>query len=427
MKTIKSPKERSLSGSKELRNTVTEIIEEVRLRGDKALLEFSMRFDSSKRDSLKVELCELTEALKLLDGGLKNAMERALRNIRAFALAQRKSLRNIERFSPEPGLVIGQRLLPVESCLCYIPGGNFPLFSTALMLVTPAKVAGVRRVVACSPVMHGQASIHPVTLAALALAGADEVYALGGAQAIAAFAYGTEQIPPCDLIVGPGNEFVAEAKRQCYGQVGIDFIAGPSEVLIIADDRAKADFIAADLLAQCEHDVNAQATLVTTSARLAESVIKKIESELAVLETVKTAGISWAERGGIYLAETLDEAAAFANSRAPEHLELQTCENKRLVSKLYNYGALFDGEYAAEVFGDYVAGTNHTLPTSGAARYTGGLGVGTFLKTVCFQKASPKSASRLAPFAATLANAEGLCAHRNAAEQRLINHKKPLR
>lgn len=433
MNPIKTPKPRSDFLTRGIKNStpqkeVAAIIEAVRERGDAAVLEFSRRFDDFKRDTscdvtsrdmFRIKECELKQALDSLDGSLRAAMERALKNISAFANAQRESLREIESFSPEPGIVLGQRFVPVDSCLCYVPGGSYPLFSTALMLVAPAKAAGVRRIAACSPVMRGTGSIHPVTLAALAIAGASEVFAVGGAQAIAAFAYGTETIAPCDLIVGPGNAYIAEAKRQCYGQVGIDFVAGPSEVLVIADERANPKTIASDLLAQCEHDKNAQALLVTTSAELASAVIDEVEIQLKTLSTSAIAGKSWEDYGGVYTAGSLDEAAEFANSVAPEHLELQTRENERIIKLLRNYGALFDGDYAAEVFGDYAAGTNHTLPTMRASRYTGGVGVQTFLKTLCFQKISPDAAAKLAPLSALLAGAEGLEGHKNAAMQRL--------
>jgi histidinol dehydrogenase len=288
-----------------------------------------------------------------------------------------------------------------------------------MMLVTPAKVAGVRRIAAASPVTRATNAVNPKTLAALALAGADEVYAVGGAQAIAAFAYGTDQIKNVDLIVGPGNSYVAEAKRQCYGQVGIDLIAGPSEVLIIADDSADPAIVAADLLAQCEHDKMAQAILVTNSEQFARNTRAILEARLETLSTADIAASSWKNYGEILLAENFDEAASYANGRAPEHLELQTKHNARLEKKLQNYGALFIGENTAEVFGDYTSGPNHTLPTMCAARYTGGLWVGTFLKTLTFQKASREAAAKLAVTASLLARAEGLAAHSAAAEKRL--------
>lgn len=415
MTTIKGSKSRPDPQSPDVRDAVAEIIADVRARGDAAVLDAARRFDGAERAALRVSEAEAEAALAALDGGLRSAMERALRNIRAFAAAQRASLRELPSFSPEAGVTLGHRHIPVDSVCCYVPGGSYPLFSTALMLVVPAKTAGVPRVAACAPVMKGSNAIHPATLAALRLAGADEIYAVGGAQAVAAFAYGTAQIAPVSFIAGPGNRYVAEAKRQCYGQVGIDCIAGPSEVLIIADESARARTVACDLLAQCEHDGYARAALVTTSAALASAVLSALKTELAALPTAEIAARSWDDFGEIFLAESLDEAVDFANERASEHLELQTRENERLAKKLRNYGALFIGENAAEVFGDYAAGTNHILPTMRAARWTGGLWVGSFLKTVCFQSLSAEGAAALAPATAALAAAEGLAAHRNAA------------
>jgi histidinol dehydrogenase len=412
MKIIKEPKERDASKSIETERVVRAIIDDVRQRGDAALADYERKFGGTQRSSFRVSEAEIEAAVKSVPHDELAAMKLAAKNIRAFAQAQKASIHNIENFEVMPGLSLGHRVIPVDSALCYVPGGSYPLFSTALMLVIPAKVAGVERVVACSP------NINPKTLAALHIAGADEIYAAGGAQAIAAFAYGTAEIEKVDLIVGPGNAYVTEAKRQCYGQVGIDFIAGPSEVLIIADDSADAVVVALDLLAQCEHDVLAQGILVTTSEALAEKVEAEIGKLLETLPTRNIACASWKDYGAIFLAESLEEAASYANSRASEHLELQTEFNGELAAKLRNYGALFIGNYSAEVFGDYAAGTNHTLPTMRAARYTGGLWVGTFLKTLCFQSASRAAAAELAPNVALLAKAEGLAAHAAAAAAR---------
>jgi histidinol dehydrogenase len=401
-----------------LGTVVSAIIDDVRLRGDAAVLEYAAQFDGARRPRFRVGDDEIEAAFKQVSEAELAAMRLALGNIRAFAEVQLASLGEVGGFEVMPGLVLGHKLVPVDAVCCYVPGGTYPLFSTALMLVTPAKAAGVRRIAACSPVVKGSASINPKTLAALSLAGATEIYALGGAQAIAAFAYGTEQIENVDMIVGPGNAFVAEAKRQCYGQVGIDFVAGPSEVLIIADESADPAIVAADLLAQCEHDKNAQAILVSLSEALAEQVLSQIETQLASLSTAEIAAASWEQNGEVFLAGSIDEAADWANERAPEHLELQTKDDAALIPKLRNYGALFIGKYSAEVFGDYAAGTNHTLPTARAARYTGGLWVGTFLKTLTFQHASAAAAAVLSPTVSLLAAAEGLSAHSAACGRR---------
>jgi histidinol dehydrogenase len=286
------------------------------------------------------------------------------------------------------------------------------------MLAIPAQVAGVGRICACTPVVKGTRLPHATTLVALDLAGVNEIYAVGGAQAVAAAAYGTEKIRPVSLIVGPGNAYVTEAKRQVYGRVGIDFVAGPSEVLIIADETADPKLLAADLLAQSEHDPEARALLVTTSEEIAIKTSEAIEEFLAEIETAKTARASWESHGEILVAESLQEAIEYSNKTAPEHLEVNTKDPESLVEDLRNYGSLFLGSGSAEVFGDYVAGTNHTLPTMGAARYTGGLWVGTFLKTCTWQKIDPEGVEALAPAAEVMAKNEGLSAHALAARLR---------
>jgi histidinol dehydrogenase len=287
------------------------------------------------------------------------------------------------------------------------------------MLAIPAKTAGVPRVAACSPTMKGTNKVHPKTVVAMDIAGVDEIYALGGAHAIAAFSYGTAQIRPVDLIVGPGNSYVTEAKRQCYGQVGIDFVAGPSEVMVIADESADAEIIASDLLAQSEHDRVAKGVVVTTSEALAQQIVKEVERQLGELDTSALAREAWENYGEIILADSLDEAAAIANDAAPEHLEVQANDSEALAEKLYNYGSLFIGKYTAEVFGDYASGTNHTLPTLRAARYTGGVWVGTFIKTCTHQSFTKEAMLEMAPLVARLAHGEGLQAHALAAENRL--------
>ena len=286
------------------------------------------------------------------------------------------------------------------------------------MLVIPAKAAGVERVAACSPVMKGTDRINPKTLAAMDIAGADEIYAVGGAQAIAAFSYGTEEIRPVDMIVGPGNQYVTEAKRQCYGQVGIDFVAGPSEVLVIADGSGTPEIVAADLLAQSEHDPNAKGMLITTDEKFGQAVIQAVEKELSWLPTASIAKKSWETYGEVVLADSLEEALQIANDYAPEHLELNVQEPEALKEQLYNYGSLFMGENTAEVFGDYASGTNHTLPTLRAARYTGGVWVGTFLKTCTHQSMTQEAMRDLAPLVERMAQGEGLMGHAQAAKVR---------
>ena len=318
-----------------------------------------------------------------------------------------------------PGVILGHRIIPVQSCATYIPGGRYPLPSSALMSIIPAKVANVPRIVACSPPDSDVGSINPATLVAMDIAGADEIYCMGGAHAIGALAYGTETIKPVDMIVGPGNIWVTEAKRQVFGTVGIDFLAGPSEVLIIADETAEPDFIASDLLAQSEHDPNARGILISLSEDLAHRVISSLEKLLADLETEEVARKSWQDNGQVIVVDSVEDAVKLANKIAPEHLELCINNPEDVVDLLLNYGSLFIGNYAAEVFGDYVSGTNHILPTMQAARYTGGVWVGTFLKVVSFQMISKEGAKELIPAASSLAKTEGLYAHKLAADIRL--------
>jgi sulfopropanediol 3-dehydrogenase len=422
MKTIKQALPRSLADANELSGRVATIIKEVRARGDQALFSYNETFDQCRRDNLRVSKEEIAEAYGQVTPLDIQHMKQAAANITAFAQAQRQLFQPMEGISPMEGITLGHRAIPVDGCCCYVPGGSYPLYSTALMLGIPAKVAGVPRVIGCSPAMKGTPNIHPKTLVAMDLAGMDEIYVVGGAQAVAAAAYGTESIKPVDLIVGPGNSYVTEAKRQCFGKIGIDFLAGPSEVLVIADQTANPKVIAADLLAQSEHDVVAKGILVATERSLGVAVLAEVEAQLADLSTKDIAAQSWRDFGEILLAEDLEEAAEYANSYAPEHLEIMVGGDyeETLVEKLRNYGSLFIGQRTAEVFGDYATGTNHTLPTLGAARYTGGLWVGTFLKVCTHQKLDSKGVSTILPIVSSLARGEGLEAHARAAEARTL-------
>ncbi|MFR4798730.1 MAG: histidinol dehydrogenase, partial [Lentihominibacter sp.] len=314
---LKTSKTRSEEDRSRLRETVGKIIDSVIKNGDKALKEYNSRFDRCKREFIRISSDEIKEAYDKVPAGEVEDIKKAADNIRAFAEAQKGTVGSLKNFSPSEGIILGHRVIPVDSCCCYVPGGGYPLYSTALMLGIPAKVAGVRRVTACSPVIKGTDSIHPKTLVAMDVAGIDEIYAIGGAQAVAAFSYGTDQIEPVDLIVGPGNSFVTEAKRQCYGKVGIDFVAGPSEVLIIADNTADPEIIAADLLAQSEHDREAKGILVTTDEMLGKAVWNAVEKQLPTLDTEEIARSSWNDFGEILIADTLDEAIEYANEYAP--------------------------------------------------------------------------------------------------------------
>ena len=418
MKIMKKSCQRTEEDRKNLTKTVEEMINYVREQKDAALKEYNLKFDGCTRETLRVSKEEIQVAYTKLTAQEIEDLKAAAANIRAFSKAQKETVRPLENFSPAPGIFLGHRIIPVKSCCCYVPGGNYPLYSTALMLIIPAKTAGVERVAACSPVMKGTNEINPKTLVAMDIAGADEIYAVGGAQSIAAFSYGTEEIRPVDMIVGPGNRFVTEAKRQCYGQVGIDFVAGPSEVLVIADGSGTPEIVAADLLAQSEHDPNAKGILITTEESFGTAVMEAVERELAVLETAEIARKSWEVYGEVILVDSLEEAVCLANEYAPEHLELNVQNPEEVSKRLYNYGSLFIGENTAEVFGDYASGTNHTLPTLRAARYTGGVWVGTFLKTCTYQSMTPEAAAELAPLVYRMAKGEGLMGHARAAEVR---------
>ncbi|MEA5036471.1 histidinol dehydrogenase [Cloacibacillus evryensis] len=419
MRYYKETKATNFSQDSRVFTAVKEIVEHVRAEGDAAVSDYNVKFGGQAASSFLVPQSELDRAYDETSPELRAAIERAAANIRKFAELQRDSLWPLGEVEVEEGVFLGHSVIPVDSCCCYVPGGNHPLFSTALMLVIPAKTAGVPRVCAAVPPMRGSALPHPATLAALKAAGADEVYAVGGAQAIAAFAYGTQTIAPVAMIVGPGNKYVTEAKRQVYGKVGIDFIAGPSEVLVIADENASPAVVAADILAQSEHDYDAAGILVTTSEKFARETAAEVLRQLAELDTAEIAAKSWDDNGRIIIADSLTEAAEIANMIAPEHLEINVKEPFALMGSLRNYGSLFIGEGSAEVFGDYVAGTNHTLPTMGAARYTGGLSVMNFLKVCTFQHITPQGAAKLAPAAETMATAEGLTAHAKAAAARM--------
>lgn len=421
MKIYKKAKERTEEDISRLQGSVTEIIAKVRKKGDKALFEYNAAFDKCMRYDLRISRDEIEEAYKETDPRLVSDIKKAASNIRAFAERQRQSVTEVGGFSIQPGAVLGHRIIPVDSVCCYVPGGGYPLYSTALMLAIPAKVAGVERVCACSPVVKGTDRIHPHTLVAMDIAGVDEIYTVGGAQAVAAFSYGTEQIAPVSLIVGPGNRFVTEAKRQCYGRVGIDFVAGPSEVLIISDGTGDPEIAAADILAQSEHDPSAKGILVTTSEAFAEAVNAAVGEQLESLSTSDIAAESWKDYGEIIIVESIEEAVEYSNEYAPEHLELIVSEEYEVdtFANLRNYGSLFIGQYTAEVFGDYASGTNHTLPTLGASRYTGGVWVGTFLKTCTFQKFTKDAMHSLALTVSGLARGEGLEGHARAADIRV--------
>jgi len=432
----------------ETNQTVQEVIADVVQNGDAALKKYGQKFDVSAPSSLLISQEELKAAAEKLQKEhpeTYNAICYSHELAMKFALRQKESFDDFE-IELVPGMYTGQKTIPVERAGVYVPAGRFPLVSTVVMTVTPAIAAGVEEIILCTPprihpedkakaekeglglpgkpFVGGKPYADEGIMAAAYICGVKKCYACGGSQAVAAMAYGTESIPAVDVIVGPGNKFVAAAKKQVYGQVGIDMVAGPTEVLIIADDSANPAWVAADLLAQAEHDIVAQPVMVTTSRSLAEKVSEEIEKQLSTLETAATARQSIDNCGRIIIVESLEQAAEIANLKAPEHLELameEGAERDCIASLVRNYGSLFIGHYSAEVFGDYAAGLNHTLPTSGSARYTGGLSVRVFLKTVTTLRANPdsKGMKESANAAGALGDAEGLAAHARAARVRL--------
>lgn len=419
MEILKKSQFKNVDIEKTVKVQVREILNEVKFNKDIGVRKYNLQFDKNPRINYRVTRDEIVKAYKQVDIKFIEDLKVAAKNIEEFAKAQKESFNNNFEREIYPGVTLGQKHIPIESALAYVPGGGYPLFSTALMLIIPARVAGVKRICACSPTIKNSSEINAKTLVAMDIAGADEIYAMGGIPAIGAFAYGTETIKQVDIIVGPGNKYVTEAKRQCYGSVGIDFVAGPSEVLIIADETANSDYIAADVLAQCEHDYNARGILITTDKNLGQAVSKKVDEILKDLPTKEIAASSWRNNGEIIYVDTLDEAVKLSNKYAPEHLEISIKNEDEIIDKLINYGSLFIGGLSAEVFGDYVSGTNHTLPTLRASRYTGGVWVGTFIKTCTTQRLSQRGVDLLAPVAHDLAIEEGLYAHANAAKVRI--------
>ncbi|MDR2363804.1 MAG: histidinol dehydrogenase [Spirochaetaceae bacterium] len=403
---------------------VREIIAAVRAQGDGAVRRFAARFDRSAPDVLEVPRAAAKaawEGLRGEDPELAAALELAADHIRSFAELQKAQFRDFE-YEMAPGLFTGQRVLPVKRAAVYVPGGRFPLISSVLMGVIPGTAAGVEEVLAVSPPQEDGLPNRRI-LAAAYLAGAGRFFALGGAQAVAALALGTETVPRVDLIAGPGNKYVAAAKRLLYGEVGIDFVAGPTDVLVIADGSGEpgraAELAAADMLAQAEHDPDARARALVPGRDLAGGILRAVEQRLALLPTADVAAPSLDAGGLIIIYNSREEAARIANTIAPEHLELQTARPEDWLPLLYNYGSLFIGPQAAEVLGDYSAGINHTLPTSGSARFTGGLSVRHFLKTVTTLRCTPgKGYDAACRGAEILARAEGLSGHGESAALR---------
>lgn len=390
-------------------SSVNQIASEVKEQGDFAVRKFTKKFDSEDLENFLVTRDEIEEAYKKTAPETIDAIKKAIENVKKFSEAQLACLipLKVEICQNE----LGHKIIPIEKVGCYIPGGNYPLLSSAIMGIVPAKVAGVKEIIACSP------KIRPETIVACDLSGADKIYKIGGVQAVAGMAYGTETITKVNKIVGPGNKFVTAAKKLVFGEVGIDFLAGPSEVMIIADNSANPDFVAADMLAQCEHDTDARAYLITTSKDFAKSVKQSAEKQLSQLETADIAKISF-EKSFAVIASSIDEAVEIANKKAPEHLEICFEGAKDLMDKFSNYGSLFVGNFSAEVFGDYCSGTNHVLPTNEVSKYSGGLSVFDFVKIQTYQVISALGIGEIASISSLLADKEGLKAHKLASDLR---------
>lgn len=405
-------KERSPEGRKDIEDTVSGILHSVKERGDRALVDYTKEFDGVALDvgALEVSKFELEGALISVDKELLRVMEQAAANIKAFHERQRE---NSWFMTQEDGTLLGQKVTPLNRVGVYAPAGSAPLPSTVLMDAIPAKVAGVNEIILCSP-PGKNGKINPLILACAKLAGVDRVFTVGGSQAIAAMAYGTETLPRVDKIVGPGNIYVATAKKLVFGICGIDMIAGPSEVLVIADETANPAYVAADLLSQAEHDVLASAILVTTSKQIASQVERELEQQLSKLSRNEIAAKAIQDYGAVVLTQSLDDAIEISNIIAPEHLEVCTADPFSLLSGIKNAGAIFLGSYTPEPLGDYFAGPNHTLPTSGTARFFSPLGVYDFVKRQSVISYSQKAFLKAADSVAAFADAEGLTAHAEA-------------
>ncbi len=389
--------------------SVRKTIDDVRKNGDKALKKYTKQFDNVKLEQIKISGIEIENAYKKASKDEIETIEKASENIKEFSKRQKEQFHNFE-FEIKKGVFTGQTINPINRVGIYVPGGNFPLVSTFLMCAIPAQVAGVSEIAVASPPTY-EDSINPLILCVAYLLKITEIYKLGGAQAIAALAYGTETVKKVDKIVGPGNKYVQFAKKEVFGNTGIDFIAGQTEIMIIADETAEAKIVASDLLSQAEHDIDAVPILATTSERLAKLVLNELKVQLEALKTKSIAQLSLDNQGSIILLNDIKDGIDLANKRGPEHLELQIRDPEKYAKELYNYGSLFIGKYSAEALGDYSSGLNHTLPTNTTSRYTGGLSVKDFFKLQTTLKVTKEGLEEIGGIAEKLAEIEGMCAH----------------
>jgi len=399
---------------RKVRQTVEGILAAVKKRGDAAVREYSEQFD--KWTPKKLSKADIEAIMAKVAPGTVSDIQFAQAQIRSFAEHQRAAIRDIE-VETLPGVKLGHKNIPVESVGCYVPGGRYPMVASAHMSIVTARTAGVKRIIACTPPNQGEP--HAETIAAMVLGGADEIHVIGGVQAIAAMALGTETITAVDMLCGPGNAYVAEAKRQLFGRVGIDLLAGPTEILVVADDTADVEMIATDLLGQAEHGPTSPAILITTAKAIAAALPAEIERQLKVLPTADVAGVAWRDYGEIILVDSLEEAVREADRIAAEHVEILTKNPRFFLERMRNYGALFLGPETNVSYGDKVIGTNHTLPTLGAARYTGGLWVGKFLKTCTYQEVTREASVTVGEYCSRLCAIERFWGHKEQADLRL--------
>ena len=400
----------------QVQETVRGILADIRARKDEAVRDLSGKFDDWNPPDFKLSAGDIAEIIGSLPEQVISDIKFAQAQVRNFALAQRAALQDIE-VETLPGVVLGHKNIPVNRVGCYVPGGRYPMVASAHMSVVTAKTAGVKHIIACTPPIKGE--LPAATIAAMHFGGADEIFILGGVQALASMAYGALGIEPVDMIVGPGNAYVAEAKRQLFGLVGIDLLAGPTEVLVVADETADAEMCAVDLLGQAEHGPTSPAVLLTTSASLAESIEAEVGRQLEALPTADLAGVAWRDYGEVILVDNDEEMVQVADEIASEHVEILTRDPNYFLENMSNYGALFLGPETNVAYGDKVIGTNHTLPTKKAGRYTGGLWVGKFIKTVTYQRVTEAASVMIGEYGSRLCDLEGFMGHKEQCDLRL--------
>jgi len=422
MRVIKNSQRRLFEQDSETSRVVAAMLRDLETNGMEAVVRYSRQFDGWEPKSFELSERQIADAIAQTPEQVRSDTDFCQDNVRRFAQEQLRTLQPLE-VELRPGVILGHRHIPVNSVGSYIPGGRYPMFGSAQMSIIPAKVAGVRKVLACTPPLKGQ-GCYPATVNAMKKAGADRIFILGGVPALALLAFGLGGAEPVDILCGAGNRFVAEAKRQLFGRCGIDLLAGPTEILVIADDSADPALVACDLLGQAEHDPNSGLCLICLSERFARAAVEELEKQLRVLPTREIAALSWRDNGIVYVAESHDEAIRLSDDYAPEHLELHAANAGYYAERLTNYGSLFIGEETTVAYGDKSIGTNHILPTSRAARYTGGVWVGKFLKTCTYQRMTPAASRLVGEVTARQCSAERMLAHAITARVRVERYAK---